>query len=59
MAPAALIWSGGVSARRPGAAANPSRLKANAPGIEAIGRREMEVVVVLAGDAVFSPRRSR
>ena len=57
MAPAALIWSGGVSAPRSGAAARPSRVMASAPAIEAIARREMKVMVFLADGAAFMQRR--
>src|SRR5438874_9229635 len=44
MAPAALIWSGGVSARRAGVAAKPSTVMVRAP---AIARREMKLLMLL------------
>src|SRR2546423_9258307 len=50
MAPAALIWSGGVSARRSGAAAKPSTATVKAL---AIASRERKLMELLPDDAAF------
>jgi hypothetical protein len=57
MAPAALIWSGGVSARRAGAPAKMDRDRARAPTIAAIRRREMKGMAFLPDEAFFISAR--